>query len=126
MSKGPISQVIDALSDAALRARAKAAALVTVTEKLPAEARTFTSDGLVILIEAGPIAREMANGNLAFEVVLSATRNGLPVALDNPYQFVNPPIMVQSANGDRTEDPFAAVRRMLTDAVLDAEKRSAH
>lgn len=114
MAKGPIERMLDGIrADPKLRARAKAAVLVTAAEKLPFAQRTFTLDGITITIESGPVLREMANGHAAFEVVLSATRNGVALNLDNPFQFLNPPIKA----GAGGEDAIAAVQRMLCDAV---------
>jgi len=119
VAKGPIERVLDGIGqDPKLRARAKAAVLVTAAEKLPAAQRTFTLDGITITIESGPVFREMANGHGAFEVVLSATRDGKPLTLDNPFQFVNPPFKTE----DGSEDPLGTVRRILCDAVLAVAK----
>lgn len=119
MAKGPIERMLDGIgADPKLRARAKAAVLVTAAEKLPVAQRTFTLDGVTITIESGPILREMANGGAALEVTLSATNAGGPLKLSNPFQFVNPPIK----GGDGVENAIAALQQILSDAVRVAKQ----
>jgi hypothetical protein len=78
---------------------------------------------------------QVMNGNLV--AVLSATRSGVPVPLDNPFVFVNPPIMIPDTSnpeveydieGRRTrgfsESPLQALRQIVVDAVDDAWRRS--
>ena len=97
------------------RHRARAAAHVVEGEKL---ARTFDTDGLTVTVESGPTLREM-NGKALLEVTVSATRDGKTIAIDNPLQFLNPPMQHGGV-----EDVAGAYRRIIADAVLYNEQRA--
>ena len=55
-----------------------------------------------------------------FEVTVTATRAGVPVPLENPFRFINPPLCTVAGDGTVVEGVFAAQREMIADAVRDA------
>lgn len=106
------------------RAALKAGALA---ERAPS---AILRDGLEIVLLREPVVRPDG----ALEVWLEAKRDGKPIAVDNPYLFVNPPVMVPDGTyrledveqfGKRVqvevenfhEDPDEALRIVLADAV---------
>jgi hypothetical protein len=115
---GPLETQLLALSTLAERYEFKAKTFRDGVLNLPPQGRTFELEpGLVITVTSAT-ARVLENGVWCFEVVLSATRDGVPLILNNPFQFVNPPIIDGETN---TEDLITVAKRILTDAVKTAE-----
>jgi hypothetical protein len=83
-------------------------------------------------------AMEEVDGNLVS--TMEATRQGVPVVLNNPFVYVNPPLMIEDPQGDviRTwtdrngvehsinyrEAPLLAYRALVVDSVRDAWRAS--
>lgn len=99
---------------------------------MPALPFTFTPGPLTITVESA----HFDPATDALEVVLTAsvTATGAPIVLDNPFRFINPPILVPDAasldvvrNSSRPdgtpvtesfrEDALAALRSIIVDAV---------
>lgn len=119
MSKGPIKTLLDQVgSDLKQRANTKVLALVSAANKLSNKQKTFTLDNITVTITKGPTSRELSNGFIALEFELSANKNGKELILDNPFQFVNPPIL----NADGVEDAIGVVQRILVDVIKATAK----
>jgi hypothetical protein len=85
---------------------------------------TFEHDGLSISVVEGPVR----DGTM-LRVTLAATQDGKPIALNNPYLFVNPPVMVRESDPETgetvlREDLDAAWQAMIGQAVAGSVKRS--
>lgn len=115
---GPVERALGAAAPNR-RAHLKAMALVVAAEKLP---RTFAYGDLEITIVEGPTMA--AEGLL--RVSVSATRAGVPVHVDNPYLFLNPPVTVPDgtwrSEGDQDftnfrEDATEALKAIIGQAV---------
>lgn len=121
VERGAVSAALDLASNAEERAVVKADAHVAALEEAArkGEPLVFDLDGQTISFTV-PV--RLPNGIL--ETVVSA--KGLP-ADANPFQFVNPPVMVEDATEKELfrEDPEAAFRAILADAVRGALARSA-
>lgn len=106
-------------------AQRKAERLCEVAGQLHAKANAYgksgemswTSNGVRFVIE-----RSWLQGAIA-QFVVSAYKGGKSLPLDgaNPFGFVNPPLCVTDGNGKR-EDPEAALRSLIEQAVLTAAK----
>ena len=116
------------LTDTQKRALARQIRAEAIRDAVPTLPHTFTRGVYSITVEAGSY---LAAQN-AIQVTLSATKNGVPFSLNNPFIFVNPPIHIDDPiNGDvqridpKTghetgrfrEDPLAALRQIIVDAV---------
>ena len=104
-------------------ARQKAAHLCEIAGRLHAETNAYgkpgeiswTSKGVRFVIERSWLQ------NMIVQFVVSASKGGKSLPLDgaNPFGFVNPPLCVVDEKG-RREDPEAALRNMIEQAVLTA------
>lgn len=71
----------------------------------------FSMDGVTIR------AHGFSLDGKSLACTIEAQRGGTSLPVDNPYTFVNPPLMVPDGEGFR-HDPLEAVKRMLYDAVV--------
>lgn len=86
--------------------------------------REFLYVGLTIrVLRVG--LEPMANGHTALRVEVEALRGGQTAYMDNPYLFVNPPILVANpADPDEmVEDLGEAFRQMVGEAVKTVAAR---
>ena len=104
IQRGPVSEMLNGIADARLRAHAKAEAHVAALE---GKALTLDIDGTQATFSA---PRRLTNGLLETRVSMP----GLPKEA-NPFQFHNPPVI-----HDGREDPDGAFRAILADAVRHA------
>lgn len=79
---------------------------------------TFIYKGIRLTVSKVEIVR---GDVLSCRVAASDTRGTLP--LDNPYEFVNPPVMVTKSGRGLVEDPKIAFQRALGDVVLYVARR---
>lgn len=96
------------------RAAAKAEWHRAVAFALSGAQRTFTR-GIWTITIADP--QRVGNG---FQVTVAATRSGVPVPLNNPFVFINPPVCVCNAAGEPVEGVLAAMKEMLAEAIRAA------
>lgn len=119
IERGDVSRSLDGKT-ATERATLKVDAYAQA--KLPT---TFEHDGLTITVVEGP-----TRDGAALRVTLAASQGGKPVELNNPFLFVNPPVLVPDgtvdAHGQRNlkEDLAAAWRVMIGEAVAGSLNRS--
>lgn len=120
---GPLETQFLALGTKEERYEFKAKVFRDGVLNLPPNGRTFELEPGLRITVTSVTARLLVESSIwCFEVVLSALRNGVPIeTLDNPFQFVNPPLIDGETN---TEDLIAVAKRILTDAVKRAEERS--
>ena len=121
---GPIELSL-AGKTSAERASIKASALSTAK----GTGYTFTLDGILVTLTAPPT---ITAGGKGVSFTLSASKAGVPLPLENPYVFVNPPVKVHNdtwrvVDGNDyknyAEDVVAALQRMILDAVLLIARR---
>lgn len=107
--RGPIEREVLRLSRSQ-RARYKARVL---RDARPS--RAFSYNGIDIRITRAPRVNEKGQ----FEVWLEASRDGVPLPVDNPYLFVNPPTKVPDGTWRREEidGEERDVRNMREDAA---------
>lgn len=60
----------------------------------------FSRQGIIVDIVEGPLEE-----NNLLKVVISATKNGMPLLVDNPYLFKNPPILIPDGSTYQEFDP---------------------
>jgi len=114
------------LTDAQRRRLIRRIRAQQIRNALPAMPFTFTPGQFSITVESASF--DAAND--ALTVVLSASRAGVPIPLDNPFVYINPPTHVPDPNGDyiRTdpksglvatfsEAPLLAFRAMVLESV---------
>ena len=85
---------------------------------------SFEHDGINISVVDGPV-----RDGAMLRVTLAATQDGKPVELNNPFLFVNPPILVRETDqetGEQVlrEDLNKAWQAMLGNAVAGSLARS--
>lgn len=98
-------------------------------QALPSLPLVFTAGQMSVTVSKAAIV----NGNIS--LTLALTRNGVSIPLNNPFVFVNPPILVPDAagtisiggaalpDGTKTavvmhrEDPIAAMKAVLIDTL---------
>lgn len=117
IERGDVSRAIEGKS-ASERALLRADAYATAS--LPA---SFEHDGLSITVVEGPV-REGA----VLRVTLAASQDGKELPLNNPFLFVNPPVMVRESDPETgetvlREDLAAAWRVMIGEAVAGSLNR---
>lgn len=127
---GPVERELARVTDRRARGRLKAQRLV---EASPSLSRPFQYQGVQITILDGP---KLAGDLVAVTVSARQGRTLLPV--DNPYLFVNPPILVPDGTYREVVDPAteqvyqvpnhkenltAALQAMIGDAVLATARR---
>lgn len=72
---------------------------------------TFTSEGYTVTV-SNPLL--ITNG---LEITVAASYGGSPLTLNNPFRFINPPLLLRDEKGDYVENPAAAAKAMLIDAI---------
>ena len=117
---GPISSAIGLVSDTSIKAEMKARALAELSKVEP-----WTEQGVTFSITSGPSYNP--NRNIV-EVVVYAERDGIPLPLDNPYQFYNPPLKVHDGTYHKNielndvpnfaEDVLSSLHAIVVDSVL--------
>ena len=117
IERGDVSRAIEG-KPTAERSALKADAFTRAS--LPSQ---FAYDGITIRVVEGPV-REGA----VLRVTLAATEGGKSLTLNNPYVFVNPPVLVRERDPETgevvvREDLAAAWRAMLGDAVAGSLNR---
>lgn len=85
---------------------------------------SFLLDGIAVTVLEVPT---IASGGLGISFVFSATKDGQPLPMDNPYLFINPPIKtfdgtwrIEDAKEVRnySEDVLASAKRIVVDAIV--------
>jgi len=118
---GPVGEALAAFGgDRKARGNAKAMLFPEAAKGV----RVFEYAGLTIRVLSVGLA-PMANGHTALRVELEATRQGQPAHTDNPYLFVNPPILVPNPVDpeEMIEDLGEAFRQMVGEAVRTVAER---
>lgn len=118
---GPVGRALDALGgDRKARGNAKAMLFPEAAK----DVREFIYAGLTIrMLSVG--TEPMENGHTALRVEVEAERAGQRAYVDNPYLFVNPPILVPSKADpeEMVEDLGEAFRQMVGEAVRIVAER---
>jgi hypothetical protein len=111
------------VSDLPVSPAARADRLVAAARRLPLR---WTDPATGVVIEVSAVARAGAGPQAVVEVACQAWDGDRELPLDLPFRYVNPPTLVDDAQGDvdlgggrrARYDPLAAVRAMVTATVL--------
>lgn len=72
---------------------------------------TFTSEGYTVTVSNPVLVR---NG---LEITVAASYGGQELTLNNPFRFINPPVLLRDETGAYVENPATAAKAMLIDAI---------